>query len=147
MGKWIHKKGFVLNNPVNKRWGLFWRVTTWEVSINKEFPLTFEWSEHSRWTCNYNFKSDLGSIPPPLEALPGLSSSQYPCSYLFHDCGCRHGGLYHNGIFVDLTRAQLDNMLANWWIPAEAGGILSRIVIFTGVRIGSWFGIGGKNGK
>lgn len=146
--KWLNKKGYDLSNPRKKRWGLFWTSTTWDVSINKRFPLTFEWSDKSRWTCNWNFPSDLGSIPPPLQSLPRLDADEYPSSYLFHDCGCQHGGLYHNGVFVELTRKQLDNMLADWWIPAEGGGKLSRSIIYFGVRIGAYFGIGGKkNGK
>lgn len=94
------------------------------------------------------FDTDLGSVPRILHAIPGLGKDDWEMSYLFHDKICKDGGAWCGDVFIWFTREQADSLLY-MMVKAESSmkdravtGIIVRPVIWLGVRIGAFFGVG-----
>lgn len=123
-------------------WGYFWKVDEWEYFANPDRPLTYIAPSGLEIQPDKHFFTDFGSIPPPLMAFPSLSRTRFFHSYLFHDSGCRHKGLwmrdscYGPFTFRKLTRLEMDEWLSIW-IGAQHGNATQRAMIYAGVRIGS----------
>lgn len=101
----------------------------------------------------YRFPTDLGSIPSFLQGMPGFSKDSWILSYLFHDSNCLQGGLWCGKVFIGMTREEADRLLYAM-IAAEAAlkgrkvqGAFCRPLIWLGVRIGAFFGIGVRDGE
>ena len=113
-------------------------------------PVTFNDGNHLLYI-DCAFKTDLGTIPQPLQAIPGLSKDDYEISYCFHDKNCRSGGLLTAQGFRAYTRAQADALLRQM-VRVEATlkqrPIAKRMApwaVWLGVRIGAMFGIGSSH--
>lgn len=126
-------------------WGVFWKVDEWIYYANPERPLTYIAPDGVEMQPNKKFTTDFGSIPPFLMALPTLSRTRFLHSYLFHDSGCRQGGLYVRPAgatgpfeFQQITRADMDTWL-RIWVGAQGGNAWQRATIYAGVRIGARF--------
>jgi len=148
----MHKFGQFINTaPIHcewqrqKSWGFLWKVDEWVYYANAERPLTYIAPDKTEMQPNKKFNTDFGSIPPPLMAMPSLSRTRFLHSYLFHDSGCRQGGLYVRPVgstgpfvFQQITRDQMDTWL--WtWVGAQGGNAWQRMNIYAGVRIGAQF--------
>jgi hypothetical protein len=143
---------FVNTRPIHcewqgqESWGWLWKVDSWIYYSDPIRPLTYLAPDGRQMQPNRKFHTDFGSIPPPLMALPTLSRTRFLHAYLFHDSGCRQGGLYvRQGAvgafgFEQMTRAQMDHWL--WiWVGAQGGNAYQRNVIYAGVRVGArWDG-------
>lgn len=97
---------------------------------------------------NRRMTTDLLSSPLFINGLPGLQVTDWIRCALIHDSGCNEGGLWWNGVFIPLSRREMDDILATY-IPVE-GVLVKRkwcamIVapfVWIGVRIGALLGIG-----
>lgn len=124
-------------------WGP-WTKTIWQFDLKYPFPLMYVMVDGT-WLMPSSscFRTDFGSIPPPLRSLPGLSESRFLLSYLFHDCiygikdhwiwASLDGGVTWTIKFVN--REWTDNLLreciANEPTP---GGVVVRNTIWKAVR-------------
>ena len=147
-GQWIAKDELTIKmiGHVTRR-GAILRFKTYEVALFEfytpgRFGPSFldKWGRF--WTAELNGEqSDLGSVPPDLTWLAGAATS-YPCSYAFHDIGCRFNGLYMwdgmGFVFENLRRKDIDELLPQM-VRAEGAGWGESQAIYAGVRLGSRF--------
>jgi hypothetical protein len=126
-------------------WGYFWKVDEWIYYADPINPMTYVAPNGDQVQPDKHFKTDFGSIPPPMMAMPSLSRTRFIHSYLLHDSGCRHHGLWFKRpnetlfTFRGVTREECDLLLFNC-IGAEGGNAFQRSMIYRGVRIGSVLG-------
>lgn len=99
-------------------------------------------------TLDRTFATDGLSTPAFLHAIPGMNTTDWPVSSAFHDCCCKEGGLYLDGVFVDIPRSDADLLIRDI-VPVEGRdrgkiflGIVCSPLIYIGVRIGAFLGIG-----
>jgi len=111
-------------------------------------PLTLlDTATGESWQPDRHAVTDMGSIPRWLQPL--VDKDRYLLSWLLHDSGYQHGGLYLSlapGMpfcFQPLSRLQLDAMMLAG-IEAEGGGWFVRHAIYRAVRLGGWRGYRGK---
>jgi hypothetical protein len=138
---------FINTSPIHcewtgqSSWGCFWKVDKWEYFAHPDKPLTFITPTGVEIQPDKHFHTDFGSIPPPLMAFPSLSRTRFFHSYLFHDSGYRHKGLWVRDsslvpfAFKKMTRLELDEWL--WiWIGSQGGNLVQRSMIYSAVRVG-----------
>lgn len=118
--------------------------------LEKVDPLAF-WSGENWLEFGNDFFTDLGSTPAFVQGIPMFSKDRYEISYIFHDFICQHGYVWtSDGKKIYMTRAEADTLLAKL---VEAEGALkgwagskwiASPIIWAGVRVGAWFGIGSR---
>lgn len=145
-------EGYILDRLRLERWGRFWWKSVYSFRLIPEHPLAFRDREGNLWQVDrHEAETDLGSIPPPVSGF--FPAAEWQLSYIYHDSACRHNGLWFKAKgslgpfeFKALTRSEIDQMLRDEWIPAEArlvgGAPVRRWPVWAGVRIGALFGAG-----
>jgi hypothetical protein len=122
-------------------WGYFWKVDEWIYYADPIKPMTYVAPNGDEVQPDKHFHTDFGSIPPPLLAFPSLSRTRFIHSYLMHDSGYRHGGLWYRRpgasifTFIGMSKQDCDDFMVTC-IGAEGGNAMQRAMIYTGVRMG-----------
>ena len=130
------------SNPPFKTWCWFWKVPLFDISLDKENPLTFCALDGRLIRQVALLKaSDEGSIPPPAEIIPGLDLSllDFPWTYGNHDSAYRYGGWFmwtgNTWTFTLAERADIDEVCLHQMLHAEQCGSKSEAVIYRAVRM------------
>lgn len=91
----------------------------YEYTANEKTPLTFVDFEGMKIRPDNHFFSDMGSVPPVLQAIPGFAKDRHLFPFLFHDSAYTHGGLWiktkweTDFRFIILPRRQVDELLVH----------------------------------
>jgi len=139
--EWVNPKGFtsIIDPDERRRWGLFWSIAVREVTLDKDAPLTLRVNDGCYVQPDRHFTSDLGSIPPPLTAIPGLERDRFPKSYLLHDSACDNHGLYFSStltgpfVFCEMPSESVHKLLRSS-VRAEGGNAVNAAAIYAAVR-------------
>lgn len=140
-GQFLNKKSYTLTKVADKPWGWLWNVTEYEV---KTFGLLWQAADGLQVKPFPEYISDGCSTPPPMWNMPSLDPDRFLLTGLFHDGGCKYGGLLIKDVcekeftFRRLTRLDLDNYL-RLWVGAEGGNAVQRWLYYRGVRMGAPF--------
>jgi hypothetical protein len=137
------------------RWGWLWEKPIYEITINQSKPLTYIDTNGDLWQPDFHFLTDFGSIPPPLQSVPGLDRERFANAYLFHDSSYTHKGLWMlnstgNYRFVGLERKKCDEMLKEMIrFEMSPGNVVLAGIIYRAVRLfgGSGYGRGDYRGR
>ena len=113
--------------------------TIFKFQLNLEHPLTIVLSDGMRIQPDRHVaETDGGSIPPLFRIF--WTTTRWLLSFLFHDSGYLHHGLYFAGpddtefVFVKMPREAVDHLLYEC-IVYEGGGPSQRYPIFTAVSL------------
>lgn len=117
--------------------------------LKRESPIMFRQSDGTLLMPAERFKSDGGSVKPPV-ATYWINAWRFKPGFLFHDSMYESGGLWvkkpgHLWEWVEVTRAEADALLLLFCIcdPTPCGWWKSHIV-WSGVRMGGWVHWGTK---
>jgi len=135
-------KGFKHNLDHYEPWGWLWEKPVYEITINKSTPLIYIDLAGYWWRMDDHSFTDYGSIPPPLQSIPGLDRERFARAYMFHDSGYTEKGLWQSAEqgekwrFVSRTRLEMDLMLREM-IEFEVvpGNAFLRGAIYRAVRM------------
>ena len=122
--------------------------TIWRFKLNRETPLIIELENGTQIMPNYNYTTDLGSIPIPLR--PIFPVGEFPIAYALHDDEYNRHGLFvkfkgeTNFAFLDTKRLGADDRLRRNIRVIGGGSKLRAGSIRRAVRIGG--GIPWKTG-
>jgi hypothetical protein len=135
--------GYTARFDHSERWCWFWQRQIYEITIAKHNPLVYVDEAGAWWMTDRHYFTDWGSVPPPLQSIPGLDRERHRFPFLFHDSGYQEGGLWRSTdsgrtwLFIELARVEVDKMLAEMIRhDIEPGGTVNRLAIFWGVRLG-----------
>ena len=135
--------GFILDAEYPHNWCWLWSQNVYHVVVNPAKPLIYHAKNGTQYRTGWAYLTDMGSVPVPLQGIPGLSKDGFLPAYLFHDFACDSAGLYASvddgktWAFMALTRRQCDDLLSD--MIAALGGTVAHSIIWAGVRIGSRF--------
>lgn len=129
--------------PLPASGGKWWRKTVYEFTNDATDPLTWHAQGLQARPDRHIERTDLGSIPRPVQAIPALSKDRYARSYILHDSAYQYGGWYlrlADGAFrfVRLSRAEADEWLYRG-ILAEEGSVATARVVWAAVRAAGRF--------
>jgi hypothetical protein len=135
--------GYTARFDHSESWGYFWQRQIYEITIDDRNPLAFVDEFGFWWMTDRHYFTDFGSIPPPLQNIPGLDRERHRFPFLFHDSAYQERGLWRspdcgeNWRFIEMARVEADAFLSKTIrydiIP---GGTINRGSIFWGVRLG-----------
>lgn len=114
MNAFINPEGYDLVKSIDLDNG---SAVEYHFNLHLYEPLTYEDMDGVQWQPNRNFLTDMGSIPSVLALIPGLAKDDRLISYIFHDSGYIHHGLYCRVrpdkffSYTQLSRARCDAML------------------------------------
>lgn len=142
-----YKCGYLCQKNYDEKWPTKygpWTKTIWDCEIR--FPSLMYVCENGNYIKpSFNFyKTDFGSIPPPIRGLPGLSETRFLLGYLFHDNIYIVNGHWvwisydqgNNWTSISFTREQTDNLLREMIIhDPQPGNIFIRNIIWSQVRM------------
>jgi len=146
LGAFINPRGYALDKVKNvKRLGIFPKAI-YEFRLKKNAPLTFEMPDGTRYRPDQHLaETDMGSTPASLQLF--LPKDEFLLSYIFHDSGYHHHGLYKKGphghtyVFHDMSRKDVDKLCLRRMIKVEGGGRIKVGLIYRLVRLcggGPW---------
>ena len=130
--------------PGYKRVLGMYRIPLFEFTTDPRNPITFVTMEGTSFRPYYHFRTDGGSIPRFLWAVPfiHLGAWDFPRAYPFHDCAFTYGGLYvQDGtqwIFKLIPRTRLNKLLGQM-IRADGGTTVDECTVEWGLALGSKF--------
>lgn len=128
---WLNVGGFRVITYMNK-------ANLFEFWLDPDNPLTLELEGLGKLQPDRHYeRTDGGSIPRPLWWVPGLEPTRFLRSFIFHDSGYFHGGLWLDGAFVSMTRAEVDTVLYRG-TRAEGGNKFVTGLIYNVVRGCGW---------
>ena len=156
--------GYTLIDAGTKR-ELFGAIPQYEFTLDATQPLMWQGEVAGLWGYwqpDRHGRTDLGSVPVPLQAIPGLGKDRFRAAYIFHDSACREGCLYRSAggglvthrdsqgnwwasfmdnaepfVRVPVTRAQADAMLYSMIRADRRAWLVQAATIYAGVRIGA----------
>lgn len=149
-------KGYLINDLAQEYWPEKWPILpkrpSYEITQSIDRPLYFIDSNNRKLTTRRIFKSDFSSVPAPFDRI--WSPSEFRLSGMIHDDGCRNVGLWRilddgSQVFIQMSRLEMDKLMAEM-APEECKltgrgkvfGWVSEHILFWGVRLGSYMGIG-----
>jgi hypothetical protein len=116
--------------------------TIYEFTLDPILPLTFHATDGTRIQPDRHLaETDKGSVPLSLQIF--IPKDRFLFSFLMHDSGYKHGGLYvarkgsQEFKFEPMSRLDLDTWL-KMMVGAENGNLVQRSAIYNGVRLGGW---------
>jgi hypothetical protein len=121
------------------RWFLFPEMI-WHFSLNQLTPLIIELENGTQIKPNFEFDTNLGSIPLPFRAL--FPKDEFPVCYALHDDEYNRHGIYVKAVgmteftFCHTTRKGADNRLKANIITVGGGSKARASTIRRAVRIG-----------
>ena len=140
MGKFINKMGYTLTKRKSERHALLFHKAIYEFYLRKSKPLTFELPDGTKIRPDKHLaETDMGSTPMSLQLL--FPKDEFLLSYIFHDSGYNHHGLYFKGPkahvygFKPMTREDVDKLCLLRMIEVEGGGVIKRNMIYRIVRM------------
>jgi len=140
--RFINPDGYTLTKVDDVRHCLILSKAIYEFTLDDYAPLTFELADGTLIQPDRHMeRTDMGSIPMSLQVF--FPKDRFLLSYILHDSGYKHNGLYVQAhgedefTFMEMTRAEVDHVLA-MAIRAEGGNIFQVSAIYSGVRIGGW---------
>lgn len=104
-----------LSDVQREKWGRIWIKTSYVFNIRPLRPLTLVCG-NMMFQPDRHFRSDGGSIPIPLQGLPGYGPFDSD-HYFFHDSGYTFHGLYvrvadtEQYVYCPLSRWEMDRLL------------------------------------
>lgn len=135
--------GYTARYDHSERWCWLWTREIYEITIDRKNPLVYVDEAGAWWMTDRHYTTDFGSIPPPLQSIPGMDRERHRFPYLFHDSAYQEGGLWKSldsgrtWRFHELARVEADKMLSEMIRhDLEPGGAITRLTIFWGVRLG-----------
>jgi hypothetical protein len=146
-------KGYIIDDLPQEYWlWIFPKRPKYHITQSIDHPLYVIDDKGRKLTPRREYDSDFASIPPPFDRI--WSPAVLRLSGMLHDDGCKNEGLWQimdDGTqkFLPLSRLGMDQLMAQM-APAElklqGKGIISqwfaRRMIFWGVRLGSYIGVG-----
>ena len=140
-----YRHGLSLHYIETQRWGRLWRKTWWEGQLSLYFPLMWQSTATGRiyMPDRHEQRTDLGSIPPPLQSL--FPHTEAPYAYYCHDSAYRHGGLWTADTldgpwtFATMDRAAVDKLCLLDMMEAGGIGWCRRHIIYRHVRMYGMF--------
>ena len=140
MAHFINRQGYELDKVRSERYMLIFPKAIYEFNLDEREPLTLVLDTgYMMQPDRHMAETDMGSIPVPLQPL--FPKDEFLLSYLFHDSGYKHGGLYvrkpgdADYVFNVMSRDDIDKLL-RFMIKTEGGGAIKRALIYRAVRIG-----------
>jgi len=143
--RWINKNGYDLDKIRDDKYLL--GLTTkaiYEFRLKKSKPMTLILADGTRVQPDRHLaETDMGSIPLSLQFF--FPKDRFLLSYILHDSGYHHHGLYVKKPgrkvyrFTPMTKGEIDELL-RISIEAEGGGIVRRNIIYRAVQAGGFIG-------
>ena len=143
LGKFINDKaeyGYYLPFKGNQKYLKIFSKPIFEFWLHPKHPLTFEMPDGTKIRPDRHLaETDMGSTPRSLQLF--FPSSEFICSYIFHDSAYNHHGLYfkhpnaHQYIFRKMTRKDVDKLCLCRMIRVEGGGPIKQRMIYRMVRM------------
>ena len=140
MAHFINTQGYKLDKIRNERYMLIFSKAIYEFNLDARAPLTFVLDTGVMLQPDKHLaETDMGSIPLSLQVF--FPKDEFLLSYIFHDSGYKHGGLYVRKVgdggyrFEAMSREDIDGLL-RMMIKAEGGGAIKRAMIYNAVRLG-----------
>lgn len=122
-----------------KKWG-FYPETIWRFRINKEKPLIIQLTSGLQIMPNYEFTTNLGSIPLPLRIF--FPKDEYPLEYALHDDEYNRHGIFvrfpgeARFSFYPTNRAGADTRLLRNIMAISKGPKSRAKIVYRAVRMG-----------
>ena len=139
-GEFQNPEGYTLIKVRDDHSGLIGTIAIYEFTLDYLEPLTFCYPDGGKIQPDQHLaETDLGSVPRWIQPL--IPKDRFLLSFLMHDSGYKHHGLYVAGkgggkfMFQPMTRQQVDELLRQW-VGAEGGNWLQRSLIYRAVRLG-----------
>jgi len=141
-GHFDNDRGYRLDKIRDDPYLWIFTKAMYEFTLDPDKPLTYVTPNGTRLQPDRHLaETDMGSIPLTLQIF--IPKDRFLKSFMFHDSGYNHGGLYmapvgsNQFVFAPMSRSEVDNLL--WFmVGAENGNIAQRAVIYRGVRLGGW---------
>jgi hypothetical protein len=115
------------------------RRPEFEFHLDPDYPLTLRCDPGGYYVQpDRHGLTDFGSVPEPLQGL--VNSTYAPASFVFHDSGCREGGLYFSRhiegpyTFCPMESASVHRLL-RLCVRAERRNPVAAAVIWAAVRV------------
>lgn len=134
--------GYTLRKLRDESYLLIFTKAIYEFRLNDKKPLTFTAPDGTRYQPDRHCETDMGSIPLSLQMV--YPKDRYLLSFLFHDSGWRHGGLYVKRLgqkrftFQKMSLGKM-NKLLGLMIRCEGACLLTKGIIRAGVELGALF--------